>query len=308
MRGKIVMAVVVTIVLSGLTGCRVARAGARCNTRDWGRDSTHVMQCRRGRWVRVMTIQRAAQLIGQLAKVNQPPPPPVPPLLPPPDQPSPTTPTTTVPGPSIESFEVFYALTADQTAEPTMVSAIRHELEVVSDWFATQTSGRRPRFVRSGGQIAVTTLQLPRTRAQLEAAPSALHQIEQDLAAAGRLAEDRTAIVYVDSGGDACGVTSDAIALFMAECTIYPSTTSSFPFGGTYLAVHEMTHAFGAVRGCAPHYIGGGHVGDDPRDVLYAGPGDRDWDNLMLDPGHDDYFAPGAFGCYDIASSPLWES
>ena len=31
----------------------------------------------------------------------------------------------------------------------------------------------------------------------------------------------------------------------------------------------------------------------------------RDWDNQMLDPGHDDYYGTGT-ACGDIATSPFW--
>jgi hypothetical protein len=44
---------------------------------------------------------------------------------------------------------------------------------------------------------------------------------------------------------------------------------------------------------------------DDPRDILYAGR--RDFANLMLDPGRDDYYATGN-SCADISTSALWIS
>jgi hypothetical protein len=67
-----------------------------------------------------------------------------------------------------------------------------------------------------------------------------------------------------------------------------------------------MTHNFGAVPTCAPHQGGGAHVTDDPRDILYQGPQPRDWNNQMLDPGHDDYYATGRGDCPGIASSAFW--
>src|SRR5678815_3372813 len=97
------------------------------------------------------------------------------------------------------------------------------------------------------------------------------------------------------------------VALWMPACDIYPSaTTPSFPYNATYLAAHEMTHAFGAVPDCAPHADGTGHANDDNRDVVYGGNSQRDWDHITLDPGRDACCGHGRDDCMDIARSPFW--
>jgi hypothetical protein len=209
------------------------------------------------------------------------------------------------------AFEAVYALTSDQTEDPTMVPAIENELVQVSDWFASQTGGRRPRFVMSGAAVAVRTVHLALTAAQVAASSNATHLVESALAAQSVPAVNHRTVVYLDTHGDACGATAPAgtvSVIFMAECDIYPDVTSVWHYGATYVAAHEMTHAFGAVDDCAPHATGDGHTGDDPRDVLYSGPATRDWDHITLDPGHDDYYRTGRTDCYDIARSPLWAS
>lgn len=105
----------------------------------------------------------------------------------------------------------------------------------------------------------------------------------------------------------ACAFTTAGIS-FMTErpCNIRPVAPTMWPADGTYITAHEMAHNFGAVPDCAPHSIGGGHVGDDPGDLLYGGGAPRDWNNLSLDPGHDDYYGTGT-ACGDIATSPFWE-
>lgn len=61
---RVLSAMTAVIVLAvGLSGCRVAKAGAKCATRDWGRDSSHILQCRGGRWTRVMTIADYLRLV-----------------------------------------------------------------------------------------------------------------------------------------------------------------------------------------------------------------------------------------------------
>jgi len=212
------------------------------------------------------------------------------------------------------TFQAVYALTSDQSTSdaPLMPAAIRHELGVVMAWFDSQTGGSHPRIVSSGGVVDVRTVTLGVTRAQVEASDNATHLVQQALADQGLPGANQRTVVYLDTGGDACGATAPAgtiSVIFMDECGIYPSTTSSWPSDGTFVAAHEMTHAFGAVDDCAPHATGDGHVGDDPRDVLYfdtTGTRPRDWTDVELDPGHDDYFRTGRTDCYDITNSPLW--
>jgi hypothetical protein len=301
MRGRLVVATVVVAAMLGLGGCRVARAGTRCHTTEWGRDAAFALQCRNGRWVRVMTLGDAARALAQVnaaraAATTTTAPPVAQPALP------------LKPG---AAFEAVYAVTSDQTEDPTMVPAIQNELAQVSDWFAGQTGGRRPRFVMSGTDVAVRTVDLTLTAAQVAASTNATNLVERALAAQGVPAANHRTVVYLDTQGDACGATAPAgtvSVIFMAECDIYPDVTSVWHYGATYVAAHEMTHAFGAVDDCAPHATGDGHTGDDPRDVLYSGSATRDWDHITLDPGHDDYYRTGRTDCYDIARSPLWAS
>jgi hypothetical protein len=300
---RTMVVVSVALLLVATTGCRVAKAGTRCQTTEWGRDSTHVLQCKQGRWRRVMTIGQAANAIAQInaARAAQ--------------QAAATTTTTPPPatpalplGPGA-AFQVVYALTSDQTADTSIPAAIRHELVVVSAWFDSQTGGRHPRFVTSGGVVDVRTVTLDVTRAQVEASADATHVVQVALAAQGVPASNQRTMVYLDTGGDACGATAPSgtiSVVFMAECTIYPSITAIWPSDGTYVAAHEMTHAFSAVDDCAPHATGDGHTNDDARDVLYSGSTPRDWANITLDPGHDDYYGTNRTDCYDIANSPLW--
>jgi hypothetical protein len=293
----------VVLLLVAATGCRVAKAGTRCRTTEWGRDASHVLQCRNGRWVRVMTIAQAANAIAQVnaARAAQ------------------QATTTTAPppaGPALPlgpgaAFQAVYALTSDQSADTSMPAAIRHELGVVSAWFDAQTGGLHPRLVTSGGVIDVPTVTLGVTRAQVEGSADATRVVQDALAALGIPGPNLRTMVYLDTLGDACGATAPSgtiSVVFMDECDIYPSALAVWPEDGTYVAAHEMTHAFSAVDDCAPHATGDGHTNDDARDVLFSGSAARDWTNITLDPGHDDYFRTGRTDCYDIANSPLWAS
>jgi hypothetical protein len=211
------------------------------------------------------------------------------------------------------SFRVIYALPSDVPADPAITAGIPHEIDLVAGWFAGQTGGREPRFYAPGGTLAVDTVVLPLAKAQIEGAADPLTTLADALHGLGYGVSGETVVAYVASMGTACGITQDnhgaatTVALWMPACDIYPSaSTPSFPYNATYLAAHEMTHAFGAVPACAPHSDGTGHVNDDPRDVVYGGSSQRDWEHITLDPGHDDYYGTGRTDCLDIANSPFW--
>lgn len=216
-----------------------------------------------------------------------------------------------------DRFHAIYALPNDAVLTPSgsrpdlrpnaLVPRIQSELRSVREWFATQTGNRRPRFVLGANGIEVTVVTIPVSTAELGSIGWDAHYlILRLLTEAGVLLDNEMGVIYVPSGGPACGATTNHSILYMDACAIYPSGQFGFPFGASYLAAHEMTHALGAVPRCAPHYDGSGHVNSDNRDVLYQGPGGRDFLNLMLDPGHDDYYGHGRADCVDIATHPSW--
>ncbi len=296
------------LVALGLTGCQTAKAGQRCRGNGYAQDRTYVLQCKKGRWVRTITKAAAQRALANYliahATTTAPPVETIPAPEPPP-----TTPST---------IQVVYAVPADVTASSTIGAAISNEIPAVNAWFAAQHGGTGLSFATEGGLLSIRTVALAETTAQLTAMgeASAYSAVEVEI---GDAVERATfaLLVYIDAGTAdfACGRTairSDASTttissiLWMSACNIHPSATSAWPYGATYLAGHELTHALGAVPSCAPHEGVSGHITDDPRDVLYWGSSPRDWLNLQLDPGHDDYYLTGRSDCLDIASSALW--
>lgn len=218
------------------------------------------------------------------------------------------TPTPTPTPAARPAFRVLSVTASDQPADPAKPAAIRNTLAAVDGWYATQTiGGVRPRWVRDGaGAVVVQAVQLPSPRAtytSMDFAPLAA-AIE---AASPPPAGQKTLAFFDVNATGACGVTGGGMSLITeATCDIRPSATSGWPYGASYLVAHELAHNFGAVRSCAPHSQGGGHVGDDPRDLLYNGPAAREWAAITLDPGRDDYYATGNAACPGIESSPYW--
>lgn len=239
------------------------------------------------------------------AATTQPQPAPTPPCCKPAVTPTPEP----TPPPVENAIRAVYALAADQAETPGYVAGIVATIDAVNGWFATQSpAGMVPRWLRdTGGKPEVKVVKLTRAAAEYESA-GGFTRMYDDLQAVHPLpTSTQRSVVWMEvRQPGACASTSRGIA-WMTEktCNIKPVSPTSWPFEATYVTAHELVHLFGAVPDCAPHADGTGHVTDDPRDILYTGV--RDFNNLMLDPGRDDYFATNGATCVDIATSPLWE-
>ena len=212
------------------------------------------------------------------------------------------------------SFQALYLVARDAKPAAGEKAAIRTDLNRIDGWFRRQTVDHlEPRWVRTTGPtgatpISVVTVRMPRNRAVYEGDPRGpVVSVAYDLSVMGWPKKSaKKLVVFMDIGAGYCGITTHGISFIpMAACGIYPGKTDRWPYGATYVTAHEMTHNFGAVPPCAPHYDGTGHINDDPRDILYSGP-TRDWAHLTLDPGHDDYYDTGLPHCRDIRNSTYW--
>jgi hypothetical protein len=241
------------------------------------------------------TLPAPGSAIGQAA----------PPATAPPAAPAPAPAAPAQPGPG-DSFRAIYGVAADQAEDPNHVAAIRHEIGQVNGWYATQTTGAvQPRWTRSAGEVTVRTVRLSHNIADYTAGGLAMAH-DDVLAAAPLDAPGQATVVYMDVSfsQQACGITGydpPFVWIPEARCNNHPTTSSTFPSGGSYLLAHEMTHAFGALDACSG--VGSGHTTNDNRDVIYSG-NQFQLNTIMLDPGHDDYYASGR--CGDIAASRLW--
>jgi len=214
-------------------------------------------------------------------------------------------------------LHLIYALPADVAYNASYDQAIRKDTEAAGDWLLSQNPGLRYRWLTDTlGFPVVTHVRLALNKTSLQGSTA----VRTALLANGFINTDEVYAVYIESLGEGCGVTTNpAVAPvysidFMASCAIRPTAQSQgWPYGTSYLMLHETTHALGAVPTCAPHYnsYDPGHTGDDPRDVLWSVTSasdarQRDFAHLLLDPGHDDYFKHAANGCRDIATDPIW--
>lgn len=226
----------------------------------------------------------------------EPPPTPIPP------QPTPTP----IPAPGgANSVGILYVVPSGVTAIEDMDARSAATMAAIQTWLAADTG----RQLRVDPTVTRVDLAVPST--------TSTAQLSDLIASAGHGTPGKVYVVLYDgvAENDACG---KALArgpaeptysyLLMPVCDIYPQPgPQTFPFEATYLVLHELLHALGAVPSCAPNHTSVGHVSDSNRDVLYEGPLGRDWDNLTIDVGNDDYLDHSNAGCPDIADSPFWQ-
>ena len=191
-----------------------------------------------------------------------------------------------------------------------MPDAIRQELTVVDDWLESQT-GDRLRIARTDGLIDVEEVPLTVDAATLVNRADAAVLVRDEFAGRLEPGHEELLVVFVPVEFETqvrCGEGSaDGFAVvWMGSCQTTASTSSQWPDPLPTTLAHELVHTMGAVDVCAPNYGNNGHVVDNPNDLMYDGPR-RAQEDIVLDPGNDDYYDHDDGGCSDVKDHPLWE-
>jgi hypothetical protein len=219
---------------------------------------------------------------------------------------------------------IVYALPQDGVdAQLDLNGGISASLGVAQAWLRNQNGGSGFRFDTFGGELDVTFFRDSRTDATLKSFGAFVRdQLESDMRAAGLLTPGKLYLVYYGGGSTfACGgaawppaLAGQISALYLKgtppgsiPCDSTPLATQGHAAGyWEFSALHEVMHTLGFVPACAPHHALSGHTGDDPRDLMYAGP--LPWQPSILDVNGDDYLRPAAPGCASIADNAYFES
>lgn len=189
-------------------------------------------------------------------------------------------------------------------------------------WLASQTAGRSIRYDVATGGLDITFVRLPRTDAAYYSYNGFIRDsIEKDLRAAGWTQANVMLLGYYDGRHiDRCGSAAWPPNLPGTFAGIYlrglPNATNACannPFAASptaapgyleYLAQHEILHLLGVVSTAAPNHALSGHVGNDPTDLMYAGP--LVWRPSTVDVTKTNYYSasalPGAVS--NFANSP----
>jgi hypothetical protein len=184
---------------------------------------------------------------------------------------------------------------------------IANAIVTMNGWFSQHGEGASLRVDTFAGASDISFVRLGRTGEQV-AASDPWGSIVVELRARGFLDTSKLYAVYYDGESIAgtagyCGQGSPRVAvIYLGECNWFQAALRSDALELAML--HEILHALDVVPACAPHYSGG-HVTEDNRDLMYSGgqDGPKDWTNMTLDPGRDDYFGTSIPGCPDLAES-----
>jgi hypothetical protein len=209
---------------------------------------------------------------------------------------------------------LIYALPSDaRDLELDRNGQIAASLGHVDRYLRERLDGSAFRLDTCDGNIDVTFLRLARTSAEYAAMRSGFLQgLELDLARDGfRYGRKLYVVVWgglanwarLDDGcgGDA-GFHGVAVAyLWATNGDACPAIGVELPIGepDTGLA-HEIVHLLGLPAACGANVDDGGHVADDPSDLMY---GRGHTTAEVIDAGHDDYYRHGVAGCPDLANS-----
>ncbi len=219
--------------------------------------------------------------------------------------------------------KLLYTLPSDGTDRGLDTNGTIHRtISSGQRWLASQTGGRFMRYDVSDGGLDITFVRLPRTDAAYYGYGAFIRDsLEKDLRAAGWTQANVILLAYYDGRHiDRCGSSAQAPQLPGNLAAVYlrgsPNASNGCatqPFAATptaapgyidFIALHELFHLQGLVSAAAPNHALSGHVGNDPTDLMYAGP--LVWRPSVVDVTKSNYYnATGlATGVNNFINSP----
>ena len=230
---------------------------------------------------------------------------------------------------------LLYILPADaKDQQLDLNGTVNKSIEAINNWFYEQSGDAKVRFDTYQGQLDITFVQMEMTSAEFyEAAiakyggPDFIRDIlEEELLKANIFRPGKIYVAWfeIDKHPNTCADAAHPPDLMGRLAGLYPSAVveagwdcADEPFGVGYAPVdmgliHEIVHLLGFASACGLNPISAentAHTGDDNRDLMWA-PMDRadvnefwDAENMLLDPGNDDYFKHNIANCPDLANS-----
>lgn len=223
-------------------------------------------------------------------------------------------------------IHILYLLPSDGADEQLDTDGtIARSLGAAQTWLADRTGGRSLRIDEYRGKPDVTFYRLPLSDSDLRSEGARVRdRIEEELNDVGFNSPDKIYAVYYGGTHDktcADGFHSDlpgnVIALYLNglagendPCADNPFVSDENRHGWEIILLHEIFHGLGAVADCAPNSACrydpndqhcSSHLGGDPRDLMYRGPGN--WEPSIVDDKRDDYFGHGRLDCGDVSRS-----
>ena len=178
----------------------------------------------------------------------------------------------------------------------------------IDAWWRSQDPARTPRFDLHSFDCGSTFGMLDLSRVALSSAITdvrvAFSRVRQLLASEHGLGQpEKVYLVYFDGPtgqigrSRVCGEANDGRRGFAAMALVYLDSCGSDEGDDVrvVVAVHELTHALGAVDGrAAPNGCSNGHVCDSPSDLMTPTLQDGPLESRVLDVGRNDYYGHAA--------------
>lgn len=199
---------------------------------------------------------------------------------------------------------------------------IANSVRLMNDWLARFTDGATIRFDTFQGKLDITFVRLPIEHDALYAEGAwMLNKIDEILDLSGYLKPNKLYLVYYE-GDHAVNCADGAYPPYLVGqvVAVYPAANpvgqdvpcSAFELGASdhwpgyldFAGLHEIMHGLGFNAACGTNHHLRGHTDDDPRDLMWTGDiGYWDNENMLLDPGNDDYYRHDIPDCPDLSDS-----
>ena len=223
-------------------------------------------------------------------------------------------------------IHAMYVLPSDGTDEQVdLDGSITSSVAAFQEWLEDQTGGRQLREDTYLGSLDITFFRLSRSDADIRSYGGFVRdQIEFELLAAGFNEPTKIYVVYYGGGSNfSCGagawppdIIGNVAAMYLHGTPPDAPPCAVNPLGGPHAPgeglgyfeagmLHEILHTIGFVPSCAPDHHLRGHVSNDPRDLMYAGP--LPWRSGILDVSQKNYYTHGNAECLDLANSIFLE-
>jgi hypothetical protein len=210
---------------------------------------------------------------------------------------------------TLPRFKLLYLIPNDGTDRGLDTNGTIHRtISSGQRWLASQTAGRAIRYDVADGGLDITFVRLPRTDAVYFSYNAFVRDsIEKDLRAAGWTQSNVLLLGYYEGrNSSSCasaawppnypgtfgGIYLRGLPNATNPCANnqFAATPTAAPGYLEYSAQHEIFHLLGVVSTAAPNHALAGHVGNDPTDLMYAGP--LAWRPSTVDVTKTNYYNP----------------
>ncbi len=217
----------------------------------------------------------------------------------------------------LPQVHVIYALASDSVDRQLDQRGVLAGSVASWDRWLFERTGVALRLDTYEGELDVTFVRMRPSEERFASRGNRIRDaIEVELRELGALAANKIYSVYYEGAASHACADAPVPPDLLGQVTIFylnsaipnvrpcgdnPIAAADEEAGYVELAMlHELFHVQGAVPRCAPHF-GGGHVGDDATDLMYAGA--DPWRPATVDVGNDDYWGHGRANCVDLLRS-----